>query len=318
MMLGIDHSGGVTDATAIARAGYRFVARYLWGNAPKGLSAAECDALHAAGLGIVALWESTAGRAADGAAAGQADAGQALLYADLLDMPTDVPIYFAIDADLDYATVAPYFTLVHLTCAQHGQPVGAYGGGHVLDQLHDAGLIEYGMIAAATSWSHGVTPAWCQLRQIVGTTLPPIDGTTPGAYDEDQALTDQFGSWWPTLTMEDTTMVIYVSDGPSTGRWAWGPPYDLISLGQPAAAAGDVPMSGATFADLVADVTAIRTRFGVPPLGTPATPIGATATSGDLATLTTAVADGVAAGIEQVLAPLLPILATPSGKKATP
>src|SRR5258708_17845371 len=94
---GIDYAYGRPGGAAIAAAGKTFVMRYLSNDAGKNLDAAERDDLHAHGLGIGLVWESTQYRPLDGRGAGQSDAQTALNEARALGFPDDRPIYAAID-----------------------------------------------------------------------------------------------------------------------------------------------------------------------------------------------------------------------------
>jgi hypothetical protein len=86
------------DCSHVAKHAYdkgaRWVARYL-----KNLHAAEVAALHAAGLSILLIWETTAKRALSGLAGGIADGQAAARMAQALGAPAGVAI--AGTADLD-------------------------------------------------------------------------------------------------------------------------------------------------------------------------------------------------------------------------
>ena len=104
MMLGLDYSSGPPHAYAVAKAGYRFVARYLsWAGNPKDLTASEIADMQAYGIAIVLVFETTAGRAAGGYSAGVTDAHAAQVEANSLGLG-GLPIYMAVDYDIpDYA-----------------------------------------------------------------------------------------------------------------------------------------------------------------------------------------------------------------------
>ena len=91
MVLGIDTATRLTAETAraIKAVGYEFVGRYLvpttmW----KALTKAEAEAVTAAGLRILTVWELTADRVKGGADAGAADGAKALKCAHEIGMPS--------------------------------------------------------------------------------------------------------------------------------------------------------------------------------------------------------------------------------------
>jgi hypothetical protein len=85
---------------ALRRAEVGLVCRYLSHDTTgKNLTRAEAERLSAAGIWLVVVWESAAGRARSGRGGGVADARAADAQARACGMPRDRPIYFAVDAD---------------------------------------------------------------------------------------------------------------------------------------------------------------------------------------------------------------------------
>jgi len=98
-MKGLDYSSGRPFLSAVKKAGYGFVVRYLFAPSPggKGVSKTEATAIRAAGLGLCVVYEEYAGRAKEGTASGVADGHIALAFARAIGFPDSKPIYFAVD-----------------------------------------------------------------------------------------------------------------------------------------------------------------------------------------------------------------------------
>lgn len=149
-------------------AGKRFVCRYL---APPGakydwkrLTRAEVLACKATpGLELVCVFESYAGRALEGAAAGAADASTALALLNKLGIPA-APVYFAVDTDVttpaQFAKVGAYLAAASQLVAK--SRAGVYGEFDVVERFVGA-VVRYGWQAAA--WSKGKRSPKAQLYQ---------------------------------------------------------------------------------------------------------------------------------------------------------
>lgn len=161
----VDYAWQKPSPAQIVAAGYAGALRYVSLDASKNLTPAERDGLLAAGLAIGLVWETTAGRAAQGYGAGQQDVQAANAQVRALGYPASVPLFFAVDSPLTVAQVTPY--------AQGWQglaeyPVGVYG---------DADIIE-GITLAPWKWQ---TCAWSNDRispeaHIYQTTEPSLPG----------------------------------------------------------------------------------------------------------------------------------------------
>lgn len=143
--LACDYSFGRPDPVALHRAGYLGAGRYL---APvssstrgKILTASEARALHAAGLGIWLVFESTAGRALGSRADGAHDRQLAEAQAHALGYPATSPIFYAVDTDVDPARVRDYFAGV---ATDRVYPAGVYGSRAVVEHMLDAKLAAFG------------------------------------------------------------------------------------------------------------------------------------------------------------------------------
>lgn len=201
-ILGCDYTAGPSP-TVLKAADIRFVGRYLStpGN-PKNLTAAEAEALHAAGIDIAVIFETTGTSALGGGKAGRQDALLALQAANKLGIPNGVAIYFAVDYDAtDYdpaqpespatarkklGPIANYFASI--SRALDGYHVAGYGSYYVIERLFDAGLIRYGMQAYA--WSGGQWDGRAQIEQYQ-------NGASIGGHsvDLDRATSRDFGQW---------------------------------------------------------------------------------------------------------------------------
>lgn len=163
------------DAGAIARAqaaGAGGFVRYLWPDAwgPKGITVDEYELYKAARAPLAVVWESSAGRASEGYAAGVADAHTAGGLANAIGWPTDRPIYYADDQDTPWADAAGYYSGIANAGVLRPRG-GIYAGVPNIVAALDAGLCGWGWVAAASSWSHGETTDLAALWQQVGEPL---------------------------------------------------------------------------------------------------------------------------------------------------
>ena len=180
---GIDIAWDRPTISQIKATGAEFVARYLSWDASKNLTAAEVRDYCAAGLGTVTVWETTATRALDGYAAGQADAHAAEQQRAAVGLPPTHVHHFAVDTDTDWATVKPYFDGAASVIGQ--RRTGAYGGLRVITGAYDAG---YRYLWQTDAWSGGVWSPRATIRQTGGTCLAGQAG-----YDTAEAL--DFGQY---------------------------------------------------------------------------------------------------------------------------
>lgn len=187
---GVDYAFGRITGHILRESGIAFVCRYLSHDPAKNLTAAEVKDLHGAGIGIVLVWESGGGRAADGELAGIEDAHAALAEAEGLGVPGDVPIYFAVDFDAlssQMAAIHAYFIGVRSVLGY--RRTGVYGGIHVVQSIQ--GLHgKYGWQTLA--WSAGQLAPAAQLYQFSN------DHTVDGVgVDFDRAEHSDYGAWQP-------------------------------------------------------------------------------------------------------------------------
>ncbi|WP_018752656.1 DUF1906 domain-containing protein [Paenibacillus sanguinis] len=145
-----------TGAKKLAAAGYKFAARYLvpprlkW----KRLNRAEAEAITAAGMQIISVFETTASRPAGGASAGTVDGLEAYQEALLIKQPKGTAIYFAVDYDAsskDYDKIEAY---LRETAKQiKGYRVGVYGSYTVIEEMAKRRAAEH--FWQTYAWSRG-------------------------------------------------------------------------------------------------------------------------------------------------------------------
>ncbi|HLY14274.1 MAG TPA: glycoside hydrolase domain-containing protein [Candidatus Limnocylindrales bacterium] len=195
---GVDYDDGRPGGAALVAAGKLFAIRYLAyrGNPDphKPLTLGEIDDLQAHGLAIVANFESTSNRVLDGAAAGEADAQDALADLKGLGFPSSCPVYFSADFDPQpqyFGRVDAYLTAAASVLGR--ARVGIYGGVDLLVHCRQAGTAFWFWMAGG--WRHGKQPpSWCHLDQYetAGMGAKPINGAD---VDLDRALKANYGQW---------------------------------------------------------------------------------------------------------------------------
>jgi len=149
----------------IKNANASFVGRYYRSSAsiwPK-LTLSEAKILSAAGLQIVALWESASDHASYFSFAhGVRDASAAYVEASQVGQPMDTPIYFAVDFDASKSEIknqiADYFRGVAagFKAAGQGGPcfeTGVYGSGATCSWLLENHLATKSWLAVSSGWS---------------------------------------------------------------------------------------------------------------------------------------------------------------------
>ncbi|MEL4105804.1 glycoside hydrolase domain-containing protein [Oscillospiraceae bacterium WX1] len=136
---GVDCSTPITASVArsLNELGYHFVCRYLVPDKyPKHLSADEAHHLTDAGLSIVSVFETSAGRARGGASYGTSDGMDALQAALSVKMPVSGTIYFAVDfnaADGDMDAIESYLKAAKTSMGPY--KIGVYGSFSVVEEM---------------------------------------------------------------------------------------------------------------------------------------------------------------------------------------
>lgn len=180
---GIDFGWRAVSAQSARNMGAMFAASYLSTDRSKNWTLAMINAYHAMGLGTVCVWETSAKRSLAGYGAGRHDAVAALRQEQALELPPQLPIYFAVDFDetpRQAAAVASYFRGVNSVLGVNR--TGGYGGYWTISRLFNAGLISFGWQTSA--WSGGLWDPRAQLQQYA----------YHSAYDWDRAMTSAYGA----------------------------------------------------------------------------------------------------------------------------
>ncbi|MCD9025733.1 DUF1906 domain-containing protein [Cohnella silvisoli] len=193
MSKGIDCATPLTVKTvkAIAAAGYGFAARYL---VPPGyskrLKLAEAEAITAAGMQIVSVYETTANRPNGGASAGAEDGVKAFQEAKSIGQPIGSAIYFAVDYEAlskDYDKIEAYLRAVAVVL--RGYAVGVYGSYAVIEEMAKRGVAKH--FWQTYAWSYGKKSVKANIYQ-------HLNGQIVGGVTVD--FNQSFGNegWWNT------------------------------------------------------------------------------------------------------------------------
>jgi hypothetical protein len=165
--------------------GFAFVCRYYNTNKPaKNLTLSEAQALAAAGLTTVVIWENgfptKAGYFSQGQ--GQSDATAALKIAsETIGQPEGSAIYFAVDYDATASDVSgpvtKYFQGIQSVFANAGNAykVGVYGSGATCQALLDAGLATFAWLSQSTGFRGSSTFKNFNIKQGKETTICGMD-----------------------------------------------------------------------------------------------------------------------------------------------
>jgi hypothetical protein len=189
-VFGIDYAWGRPGASALKKAGVKFVVRYLSHDTTgKNLTSAEAKSLSAAGIWIAVIWESTASRTLAGRSAGVADATAAAKQAKSCGMPAGRPIYFAVDFDATSSQQAEIHAYLDGAASVLGRgAVGLYAGYGPIKRAFDAKKITFGWQTYA--WSGGKWDSRAQLQQY--SNGHPVGGVDS---DYDRAMKSDYGQW---------------------------------------------------------------------------------------------------------------------------
>lgn len=179
---GVDFGWSGVSASYAKSIGAQFGASYLSPDGSKNWTRSAVNDYHAAGLGTVAVWESTATRAEQGYSAGVADAQAARSQAAALGN-TSRPIDFAVDCSCSGAQVAGYFEGVHAVIPHRDD---AYGDYDVIAYLHSHGLV------GNDNWQ---TYAWSGGRWLPSSYAPLEQYLNGASFDNDRALRADYGQW---------------------------------------------------------------------------------------------------------------------------
>ena len=189
----------IAKTKALAAAGYQFAARYLVPSAYtwKRLTRKEAEAITAAGMQIISVFETSANRPAGGTVNGQADGKAANVEATEIGQPPGSAIYFAVDYDAqpkDYDAIEAYMRAA--TKEIPGYEVGIYGSFTVIEEMYRRGAAKY--FWQTYAWSYGKKSAHANLWQYQ-------NGVTVAGHLVD--LNESYGGegWWSTNPVEPST-----------------------------------------------------------------------------------------------------------------
>jgi len=194
-MKGLDYSHSRPDLRRVKALGYGFCVRYLFGDGTvasgKGVSKAEAAAIRAAGLGLLVIYESYAGRALEGQTAGVADGKRALAYARAIGFPDNKPIYFAVDIPATAAQQPAIDAYLYgVGSVIYTARVGVYGSYGVVERCHASGFACW--FWQTYAWSAGKVSAHAHLLQYSN------GQTVAGAsVDLNESQQFDFGAWEP-------------------------------------------------------------------------------------------------------------------------
>ncbi|MUN41036.1 glycoside hydrolase domain-containing protein [Actinomadura litoris] len=189
-VFGVDYAWGRPGPSALRKAGAKFVCRYLSHDATgKNLTRAEAEQLSEGGLWLVVVWETAASRALSGKDGGVADAEDAAKQARACGMPSDRPIYFAVDFDAESGHQAAINAYLDGAASVLGRKrIGLYAGYGPIKRAFDAKKITYGWQTYA--WSGGRWDSRAHLQQYSN------DHTVNGVgVDYNRAMKDDYGQW---------------------------------------------------------------------------------------------------------------------------
>lgn len=193
-MKGIDYSSDRPDLTAAKDDGYLFAARYLY-LPTKGITLGEATAIRAAGLGLVVIYESYAGRALEGQAAGVVDGKTALAWARSIGFPDSRPLYFAVDFAGTSAQQPAIDAYLRGVASVIGVPrVGVYGSYYVVERCFANGTAKW--FWQTRGWSNGKLSDHTHFYQY-------LNGQSVGgaSVDLNESKQDDFGAWEAPVTI---------------------------------------------------------------------------------------------------------------------
>ena len=176
MAKGLDVAEDCTDQIGcLTDGGFEFVCRYYNTNNPsKNLTLAEAQALSAAGITIVVVWENGFPTKASyfSNAKGVSDATAALkLASESIGQPEGSAIYFAVDYDATVEDVSgpisQYFQGVKsvFDAAEKQYAIGVYSSGATCKSVLDAGLVTFTWLSQSTGFRGSKTFTAFNIKQ---------------------------------------------------------------------------------------------------------------------------------------------------------
>ena len=165
---GIDYSWGYRPgfANTLKPGQKHFVMRYVNTGEGKEITAGEVKELKAAGIGIGIVFEITRkhGRPLDGFKAGQTDARISRQWVHDVGLPSNMPIYFAVDFEARGAQLTAVNNYLRGAASVLGKDkVGVYGGHTTVANALNNGVVKYAW--QTYSWSYKKWDPRAQIRQ---------------------------------------------------------------------------------------------------------------------------------------------------------
>lgn len=210
---GVDYSYARPNPAGLVKAGKRFAVRYVTppGKGAKGIDQAEYDALHAAGIAVVVVWENRAGDAMEGWPQGVADAkaAQAGLQR-IVGLGDRLPVYFAVDWEAqpgELPTIRAY--LQGAASVLGWQRVGVYGSYRVVENAADFDVAAW--FWQTYAWSGGKVSTHAHLHQylngqsLAGGTVDLVRALKP-EYGQHNVAADTVTA--PVKTVKDATIIL--------------------------------------------------------------------------------------------------------------
>lgn len=198
---GVDEAWARLTPAQLKAAGKTFAIGYVSENSTgKNITAAEVQALHAAGLGVLLVYEYSITAAESGTAGGRANATLAVAQSRARGYPAGCAIAFAIDeASPNLAALDGYSRAFTGICRDAGYRSMVYGGYATVRYCLDHRVVDLGWQTYA--WSGGRWDPRAVIRQVRnGVTIAGKD------VDLDTAMTADFGAWMPDNQGDDMAL----------------------------------------------------------------------------------------------------------------
>jgi hypothetical protein len=173
----VDYAWWQVSPAQLRAMGFSGAMRYGVPGNTKSATAPEVANLRTAGFDFGLVYETVANRAAQGFAAGAADAVAANRFADSLGYPRTCTLWYAVDFDGSAAQVQAYFDGIG---SAGGRPYAPYGGVDVITGVRYPGV----------GWQ---TAAWS--RHLVSARAGLLQDQFSGNYDGNRVLVADFGQW---------------------------------------------------------------------------------------------------------------------------
>lgn len=206
MTRGIDTDQSVIGCSSqIKKEGFDFVFRYVpFGSKTYPVTTPEIVNCHASGLGVGFIVENGFPTDATYFTPGMATAQAVIANKAFvsLNVPTNIPAFFAIDYDANPQVVLGYFSELHFSqFHKRGWPIGVYASDAVCRAISEAGYASYFWVAFSNGgWAGSDNPfVPANIRQSNPFTLCGLD------VDGDIAIDGDYGAWLPAAKIGPAT-----------------------------------------------------------------------------------------------------------------